>query len=324
MGFDLDADGLGVIERDDAAVVFEDAEGPIDATGDEFVGCRSDGVFQQIVDGDDGAALSIGGDGVAGAVIPVDGGVAGGKREFDVGFEGFVNAVLAPGLGEGFQFDVRGIAALALVFGLDGGHLFGRHEEVGIATQFGELFGIQAANGDVAELEGVRRAAGETIGGPGGEMDLVDDFVGDGALSEEFGGVGGDTDNIEAETGGDGDGGGGVGSELGADEVGDGIADGLGGGVHDSGKRVDFDGGGAGARSAGAEGGLFGDGVGEEASGDTLEGGVGKVALDEIDAGGLGGRKVVAESGGLTGEGGGAGVYASGLNADLEAMDPPD
>jgi hypothetical protein len=39
------------------------------------------------------------------------------------GSKGFVDAVFAPGLGQGFQFDIGGVALFALVITADGLHL---------------------------------------------------------------------------------------------------------------------------------------------------------------------------------------------------------
>ena len=66
--FDLDADGVFIVEGDDAGVVYEDAECPVDAVSDEFVGCGGNGGLEEVVDGDG----AVGVDGVVGAVGPVD------------------------------------------------------------------------------------------------------------------------------------------------------------------------------------------------------------------------------------------------------------
>src|SRR5690606_23115885 len=118
---------------------------------------------------------AVGVDGVAGAVGPVDrvrGSGRGTKRRRDgvlgsgswvlnggvfgnlclvpdAALEGLVDAVLGPGLGEGFEFDVGGFAADAAVLGLNRLHLVEAQEEVGVASQAGELLIGQVADRDV-------------------------------------------------------------------------------------------------------------------------------------------------------------------------------
>jgi hypothetical protein len=132
VGLDLDVDGVVVVEGDDARVVDEDGEGPVDAFFDELEGRGGDGGLEEVVDGDRAVGVEL----VPRAVGPVDGvvfeivGSVG-----DGGFEGLVDAVLGPGLGEGFELDGGGLAVERFVLVADGAHLVEVEEEVGVAAE---------------------------------------------------------------------------------------------------------------------------------------------------------------------------------------------
>ncbi len=76
VGFDLDADGVGVVERDDAGVVDKDAHAPVVVRGvlHEVVRGGGDGLLEQVVDDDRAVGLNV----VAGLVAEEGEGIVGG------------------------------------------------------------------------------------------------------------------------------------------------------------------------------------------------------------------------------------------------------
>jgi len=183
MGFDFKADGVFFVEGDDAGVVDEYGETPVKSFCDKIFGCRSDGGFEQVMDGDGAVGVGF----MAGAALLFHlfkegrGAISGGFLVTNCGFQGFVDAVFGPGLGEGFEFDFRGLPALPLVFFLDFQHLFGAEEEVRISGQALELRFVEVQNvysGDVRG-ESVLAAFGEGLGVVGRGGDFVDDGVGE-------------------------------------------------------------------------------------------------------------------------------------------------
>ncbi len=104
VGFDLEGQVVGIVEGDDARIVHKGGVEPGRCNG--FRG-RANVSAQETVDGLLGLDLP----------RPVQPG------EVDAGAEGLVDAVLGPGLGQGFQLHIGGIPALGHVEGLDCAHL---------------------------------------------------------------------------------------------------------------------------------------------------------------------------------------------------------
>ena len=128
VGLDLDAHGVVVVEADDARVVDEYGLGPIEPLVDELEGRRCNGGLEEVVDGDRAVVVDL----VVGARGPVD---VGDVRAVvvDCCFEGLVDAVLGPGLGEGLELDVRGFTIEGDVLVADCTHLIQREEQVSLA-----------------------------------------------------------------------------------------------------------------------------------------------------------------------------------------------
>ena len=95
-----------------------------------------------------------------------------------------VDAVLAPGLGDGLQLGVRRVAALLPEIRLHRLHLRERQEQMTLAAEPGELLVGQVAHRDVAHTEVVLVAAGEAVGDERLEVDALDDAVGEHALGD--------------------------------------------------------------------------------------------------------------------------------------------
>ena len=101
--------------------------------------------------------------------------------DLDGALERLVDAVLAPGLGEGLEFDVGRLAAGRAEVVLDRLHLGQREEQVLLAGEGFELVIGEVAQGDVGELEGVGVALRELGREEGVEVDRLDDAVGEDA-----------------------------------------------------------------------------------------------------------------------------------------------
>ncbi len=112
---DLEAHVVAVIEADDAGVILEDADAPVVGAepAADFLGRPEDGFLEQVVD-------------------PPCFGVRPG--EINRAFQGLMRAVLRPGLGEGFQLDVGGLAAQDAEMGLNGLHLRQVEGELAVPT----------------------------------------------------------------------------------------------------------------------------------------------------------------------------------------------
>ena len=94
VGLDLEADVVLVVEPDDAGVVGEDADQPVELEG---LGRGEDRLLEQVVDRP--------------------------SLELDPALQGLVRAVLAPGLGQGLELAVGRVAAESGEMRLDGLHL---------------------------------------------------------------------------------------------------------------------------------------------------------------------------------------------------------
>gem|GEM_PF-6813102 len=358
MGFDFEGDGIRLIELDDAGVVFEDADAPVNAIDLRKTMRRGgDGAFQEIVDDDRAVRLH----GVTGATGGASGksevgsgkwresgksevgsgkfrgraGSSGGSAfrlptsaflltsDFsvaDAAFERFVDAVFAPGLGEGFQFDVGRVAASLLEVLLHRFHFFQRQEQMRLAAHFFQGVVVQIAQRDVREFELIRRTLAEGGGMEGFGGDVLDDGIGEEALGDELGMIDVNAQKVVAEAGLDGEGrdegtegrrdggirGGGVFFTsclrafvpLSLQHFADRVGGGLGDGVHDPRKVVNFNDGTPGSRrirggaialprlgpgSRGADHVALVDRIGEQFAGDAMEGGFIQRGFDEID-----------------------------------------
>ena len=137
--------------------------------------------FKQVVDGDRAVGMDVV------AALAFEHGIAGGARVVDGAFEGFVDAVLAPGLGEGFEFDVGGLAVLVAVVLLDALHLFEREEEVAVAAEGFEAGVVEITEGDTGQFEVLGGAALEGGGVVGVGVDFLNDGVAQAAGGEGLG-----------------------------------------------------------------------------------------------------------------------------------------
>ncbi len=175
VGFDFEADGVGFVEDDDAGVVLEDAEAErFLAFCDQIFGALENRLFDQV---------SVCAEDFSRFVDDLNG-----------AFERFMNAVLAPGLGDRLQFDVGGLALLGTEVFLDGLHLGQREEQVAVAAELCELVVGKIAQLNVLEAETVFVPGREGGGDVAIEMDRFDDAVGEdaaGDVLELFGGQAG-------------------------------------------------------------------------------------------------------------------------------------
>ncbi len=155
MGFDLEADVEGVVEPDDAGVVFEDAHEPVEVE----VGRRlKDCLFEEVV-----------------VVFAL---------EFHESLEGFVGAVLAPGLGDGFELAIGGFTALFAEVGLDGLHFLEAEGELALAADADEGVIVEVQQGDLDPVERIRMPLPELLEANRAPDALLDGRVGEDAVDE--------------------------------------------------------------------------------------------------------------------------------------------
>jgi len=155
VGFDLEADVHVAVEGDDSGVVDEDADAPGFV---ELAGDARDGGFEEVVYG---AAVHA-----------------------DEAFEGFVDAVFRPGLGEGFEFDVGGVSAEFGEVVLDCAHFLEVEAEGHVGADLHEAFVADTENGYFAALELISGRSGGVFDGEVSEDGFFDggvvkDFVAD-------------------------------------------------------------------------------------------------------------------------------------------------
>ena len=155
VGLDLDAHALGVVVLDDAAVVLEHRQAP--RRGD-VIGRLGDGLFEQVVD--DRHTV--------------------GRGVFDQALQGLVDAVLGPGLGERFEFDVGGVALQGAEMRLDRLHLVQGQAQAALARQLHQAGIVERGEGDLgarvahvtagqAQADGLARVDGDLLDRPVGE-----------------------------------------------------------------------------------------------------------------------------------------------------------
>lgn len=144
-----------------------------------------------------------------------------------------MDAVLGPGLGEGFELDGGGFAAECFVLVADGAHLVEVEEEVSVPAECFEVCVGEAPDRDVGDRGVVVVALGEFARVVGLGVGGLNDGVHEQAGGERVGLL--LRDPLEGVAG--------AGGDLGGDlvEVAEGVADGGGGGVHDAGQWVHFD-----------------------------------------------------------------------------------
>ncbi len=108
-----------------------------------------------------------------------------------------MDAVLAPGLGERFEFEVGRFAAGLAVVGLDRLHLVEREEQVRLARELAQRVVVEVAQRHVAKRKRPHRRAAKHVAravglAETGEADLFDAVVGEDSAGDEFkDGVGG-------------------------------------------------------------------------------------------------------------------------------------
>ena len=150
MWVSLDRQVEPVVEGDDSGVVDEDRPQPACV---QLVGGPPQGGEQAVVIGDLGAA------------------VGAGVRERDASLERLVGAVLGPGLGQGLQFGVGGVAAGRGEVSLDRSHLAGVERQQPVPAEVGQLLVVQAGQrnrrgcqaGDIHRREGRRQLAAAAV-----------------------------------------------------------------------------------------------------------------------------------------------------------------
>lgn len=244
------------------------------------MGCRGDGALEQVVDGDRAIFVEF----MPRAVVPVEWVLLAGARVdalvVDGAFESLVDTVLAPGLGEGFQFDLVGFAAEGLVVGANGLHLGQIQKEVAVAAEPGEgsIVQISDRDGDHDGLSGV--SGGKAIGPEGAGVEVVDDGVGQQSRGEALSVGLVHAAKLVSPTG--------LNGWLYADEVGDRLGNGLGCWVHDARLGVNFDSADTGCGFSGSDVRDLADGVGEHCAHNRGELVIAQGGFDQVDAGDLG------------------------------------
>ena len=161
----LDAHGMRFVEGDHARVVHEHAQAPIDGARLRRIhqlmrGCGH-GVLQQVVHHQ------------RVTVARMPGGQTRARKQrwrarrkpmlgvAHAALQRLVNAVLAPGLRDGLQFDLARLAALAAVLRLHGAHLVQVQEQVCLAAQALKRSVIQIAQRHVSNLGRARLGLGK-------------------------------------------------------------------------------------------------------------------------------------------------------------------
>ena len=170
VGLHLDSEVQLVVEGDDAGVVDEHRTQPV---GLQFGGRPAQGVQQAVMVGHLEAA------------------VGAGVLKGDPRLEGLVHAVLRPGLRQGLEFGVGGIAAARGEVGLDGSHLGHVQRQHPLPAQLGQLPVVQAGQPhrqrrrrrlpcgrerrrQLAAVAALDRRVGQEPGGEDPDVDLVE------------------------------------------------------------------------------------------------------------------------------------------------------
>src|SRR5439155_8559972 len=162
--FDLEADGIVIIENDHAGVVFENAQAKaVVAPRDEILRALEDRFLDQVPIAADGFSRLV--------------------HDLDRALERLVNAMLAPGLRDRLQLDVARLTLLPAKIVSNGLHLLEREEQVPVAAEPRELLVVQIADGNVLELETVLVPRLEVVRHVGVEMHRFNHAVG-----QNFGG----------------------------------------------------------------------------------------------------------------------------------------
>ena len=184
--FHLEADVVLVVERHDARIILEDAHAPVffaEVFADLL--CRGENRFLQHILEDD---LLL--------AVPVR----------NAAGQGFVGAVLAPGLRDGFQLDVGRVAVQLLEVLLDRLHLDQREVKLAFEREGFQLVVVHRADRDDHEVEVVRTADFEVLERERAFHDLLDRVVGE-DLPAQFVDLGGikarDEELAERADGGD-------------------------------------------------------------------------------------------------------------------------
>jgi hypothetical protein len=161
VSLDLDADVEVLVEGHHTGVVREHAHTPVvraELLADRL-GCPEHRLFEEVL-------VSAG---LLRAVI----------RKGDGALESLVRAVFRPRLSNRFEFDVGGVSLQFAEVSLHRLHLIEREGKRVILAELHKPGIVEIADGDIDELEGVRRAEGEVIGLDRANDDLLDGVVGE-------------------------------------------------------------------------------------------------------------------------------------------------
>src|SRR5439155_16473909 len=125
--FDLEADGIVIIENDHAGVVFENAQAKaVAAPRDEILRALEDRLLDQVPVAADGFSRLV--------------------HDLDRALERLVNAVLAPGLRDRLQLDIARLTLPPAKIVSNGLHLLKREEQVPLAAESRELLVAQVTD----------------------------------------------------------------------------------------------------------------------------------------------------------------------------------
>ena len=166
MRLDLDADALFVVELHDAGVVLKDADAPIVLAQPltDFARCGKDRLFEHV------AELQVAG------VVPIVNSAA----------QRLVRAVLAPGLGDRFQFDVGGITLQIDEVLADRPHFHQAEIQLALATEVGKLGIVHLADRDGRAAELIRVSQRNAVQRNRAPEHLLDRIIGQNAAGQFF------------------------------------------------------------------------------------------------------------------------------------------
>ncbi len=156
--FDFEADVVLIVESDDAGIVFEHAHAPVGRAqiATDLLRGGENGLLQHVLK------------------MPLPMRVAVGNPAG----QGFMAAMLAPGLRDGFQFDVGRVAAKLAEMGLDRPHLFDRQIQLASAAELGQRGIVKLAQRHAHEVKFVVAPHFQRREREGPGNDLFDGVVG--------------------------------------------------------------------------------------------------------------------------------------------------
>ncbi len=176
---DLEADRVLLVEGDDARIVHEHGQTPVDSVRHQFLGRRGDGRTKQVVDSDHLLADDL-------MTEPIE---ITGQRPvvFDPCLECLVHAVLGPGLRERLQFDLARITTHGAVGFLQGLHLVETQEEVGFARKSLQRLVVELQERDRPDLGFPIVPRLELLGVVRSVVDIVNQGVGETSFGKRAG-----------------------------------------------------------------------------------------------------------------------------------------